>query len=200
MTDYFTADLHIGHGTVAHHRGFRTDHFAIPEHDDTIIQNIYATTQPGDTLWILGDVTGGRESDETIALELLSMSLPGRTLRLITGNHDSCHPMRTRSARRQEVFGQAFDTVQSQASLKIAGTRAILNHFCYDGDHVSRDRHEEWRPRDCGMPIIHGHTHASEPVSYSNQGTLQICVSLEAWDLKPVSKDTLTRLIQNELS
>lgn len=199
MTDYFTADLHLGHVNIAGHRGYSADHPGTVMHDDDVLDNISATLRHNDRLFILGDLTNGGIAHEDEALLTLSRSSAARgyEIHFIAGNHDTCHPMRSKAHRRLRDFSRNLDSVASAGSLKIAGQRALLHHFCYDGDHTGGDRFTQWRPRDEGAIIIHGHTHAAEPVSYSEAGTLQICVSLEAWDMKPVSKETLTDLINS---
>lgn len=192
MTDYFTADLHIGHDKVAELRGYDNAR----HHDLTIMTSLMATVKPGDNLWILGDLTNGLRNHEIATLHRLSRSLPDVKLHLVAGNHDSIHPMSSKAHRQHTAWSKVFTSIQATGTLKINGQRAILCHFPYAGDHTEEERHEQWRPRDLGAPIIHGHTHASTPVSHSPASTLQICVSLDAWGHKPVSKETLTELMK----
>lgn len=195
MTDWFTADLHLGHEAVAKLRGTTND-----EHTFMIWNNLIRTTNRGDRLYVLGDLVSGFENPnaELDRIADLSMTLDdnGVQMHVITGNHDLVHPSRSKAGRYLFDYCNVVDSVANIGTLKIAGQRAVLSHYPYDGDHKAEDRDIQWRARDLGAPIIHGHTHASEPVSWSRQGTLQICVSLDAWDMHPVSKDELARLIE----
>lgn len=191
MTDYYTADLHLGHDRVATLRGFRTTQ----QHDDTIINNLVTTTSPGDTIWVVGDVIG-HSSSEDYALSTIMANVPDRTLHLIAGNHDPVHPNSSKSHKKMSDWLTVFDTVQSQAVAKLNSGRVIVSHFPYNGDHVrtdgtTDDRFQQWRVRDLGATIIHGHTHSTEKVSRSIVGTPQICVSVDAWGFHPVSKNDL---------
>lgn len=203
MTDWYTADLHLGHDKVAHLRGFNST----AEHDKTILNNLYQAIGGGDgRLWVLGDLSVGHkhEANALNALNMLAFRHMGAiTLHLIAGNHDSVHPMSSqahkvmdRYVRSGDNYMPTFASVATMASIKIAGQRGILSHHPYDGDHTDHDRFEQWRPRDLGATIIHGHTHSTEPVSRSQRGTLQINVGLDAWNMAPVNKDTLTALVQ----
>ncbi|OLT55867.1 hypothetical protein BJF89_13855 [Corynebacterium sp. CNJ-954] len=195
MTDWFTADLHLGHEAVASIRDMSND-----EHTATIYENLVSATNSGDRLFILGDLVSGFETPEDeiqrVARLAMTMNRYNVKVHVIAGNHDCIHPKRSKAHRYLYGYSYVVDSVASAGTLKIAGQRAVLSHYPYDGDHTGEDRDIQWRARDLGAPIIHGHTHASEPVSWSRQGTLQICVSLDAWDMRPVSKDELARLIE----
>ena len=63
----------------------------------------------------------------------------------------------------------------------------LMSHYPYDGDHMAEARYDQFRLRDLGRSLFHGHTHSNERLSFSNKGTPQVNVGLDAWDLKPVS-------------
>ena len=56
----------------------------------------------------------------------------------------------------------------------------MVSHFPYSGDHSEESRYDQWRLPDFGVPIIHGHTHSSEILSHSPNGTPQINIAWEA--------------------
>ena len=193
MTDFFTADLHLCHPAVAQMRGFGT----AGEHDEQVLSNLDRDLSPGDRLFILGDLSKGSGDPEDRALELLEelRQSTAAELHLIAGNHDSVSPHRSKWIQAAEAMSPTFASVSGSGTLKIAGTRAMLSHYPYDGDHSAVDRHTQLRLRDVGAPVIHGHTHAREVLSHSAQGTPQVCVSLDAWDLRPASKEELARFL-----
>jgi calcineurin-like phosphoesterase family protein len=51
--------------------------------------------------------------------------------------------------------------------------------------------------RDCGAPIIHGHTHSPEQVSFSNEGTIQVHVGVDAWDFTPVEQGVVVQIVKD---
>ena len=178
MTDFFIADTHFFHDAVATYRGFQTTE----QHNHTIIDNIMGDTRPGDTIFFVGDVIG-RTDDADAALDLIAHNIPNRTLRLIAGNHDPVHPMCSKAHKHTPDWLKVFDSIQSQTFIKMMGHKIPVSHFPYTGESSDRhleDRHIQWRMRDLGTPIIHGHTHATDPVSTSDNGTIQICVSADA--------------------
>ena len=194
MTDFFTADLHLCHPAVAQMRGFGT----AGEHDEQVLSNLERDLSPGDRLFVLGDLSKGSGAPEDQALGMLEVLrlLTGAELHLIAGNHDSASPHRSKWFQAAAAMYPTFASVSGSGTLKIAGTRAMLSHYPYDGDHSAVDRHTQLRLRDEGAPVIHGHTHAREVLSHSAQGTPQVCVSLDAWELRPASKEELEKVLR----
>ena len=111
---------------------------------------------------------------------------------LWTGN---CHPMNGNSHMHQREYLAAFDSVQTGGMIKRDGMRILLSHFPYDGEGDMRAEHDDragqWRLRDEGNPLIHGHVHDSTRVRLSKNGTTMIHAGLDAWDFKPVTIHTL---------
>lgn len=185
---YFTADLHLGHQKVAEMRGFDST----LEHDQTVMGNIYDTLNPNDTLYILGDISLGYNPGAMLYIMALD------SVHLVSGNHDPCHPMHRDATKELERYGYYFRTIASQGTTRIDKQKIMLSHYPYAGDHTSVERDEQWRMRDLGAPIIHGHTHSTEKVSRSQRGTLQVCVSVDAWGLRPASKAEIRDIIRGE--
>lgn len=172
---YFTSDLHIGHAKVAAIRGFES-----VDHHDAWIAAKLAALQPKDQLWVLGDISSGSRRSEDDALELIRYSVgcgPRPALHLVSGNHDSCHPMHRDAHRRLRVFLEVFDSVQSAALRKAQGQDYLLSHFPYKRDR-GRPRHTQWRLADEGEWLLHGHTHGTEKVNWVDS---EIHVGLDAW-------------------
>lgn len=193
MTDYFTADLHLGHKHVAEIRGFTR----VEDHDRTIYSNLHATLKPGDRMWILGDISGGyNESQALQTLEVLATETQSE-LHLIAGNHDSIHPMHRHSEKTHTEYRSTFTSTDTIGTIRHRKDKIMLSHFPYQGDRGA-DRYPEYRLPDHRKPLIHGHTHSTQRTSQSRAGSLQICVSLDAWDLKPASRETLTKIIDQE--
>lgn len=159
MSVFFTSDLHFGHLKVAEDRGF----YSTDEHDEYVLGSLVDQTQVGDQVWILGDLTVGGRAAEDRALAMLGVALTGRSLHLIPGNHDSCHPMANRNSHnRIKSFYEVFESVQLFARRRISGQKVLLSHFPYWGDHTDEDRGVQFRLQDEGEWLLHGHTHSQE--------------------------------------
>lgn len=166
------SDPHLFHLLVS---GLRD--FATPEDFNAAFEEDWRSkVKMSDQVWLLGDLTGGGHLDEAIKL---IHSLPG-IKHLIIGNHDHCFPEHRDSHRRISQYFDAFDSVQLHARRSINGTRVLVSHFPYSGDHSIESRYDQWRLPDYGIPIVHGHTHSSDILSYSLSGTPQINIAWEA--------------------
>jgi calcineurin-like phosphoesterase family protein len=178
---YFTADTHLGHRLVSQLRGFGS----IAEHDRAVMQNLHSSLTKNDQLWLLGDVNMGNPVE---ALHML-MELPC-PIHLIAGNHDSVHAMHRDSHKYLDTYSMAFDSVQMFARRRIFGLDVLLSHFPYAADR-SEARYTQYRLRDEGKYLLHGHTHSLARWT----GLREIHVGLDAWDLKPVPLSEIEKMI-----
>ena len=181
-TVWFTSDLHISHEKVAAIRGFRFP----SEHDETIRKNWLNQVEKDDQVWVLGDLA---VHGYHAALEFLT-DLPGRK-HLILGNHDAAHPMHRNAHRFQSRYFSVFDSVQTFARRRINGGEVLLSHFPYDTDHTEVVRYTQYRLRDEGKWLLHGHTHGKE-----RRHGHQIHVGLDAWDMHLVEINCIADLIR----
>lgn len=151
MSDnFYTADTHFNHDFVAGTRGFKD----AEAHDEEIIEALNSRLTKRDTLWILGDLGMG---SLTAILEKVKR-IKG-TKRLVLGNHDTGHPMHARSHSQQRRYLEVFESVSLHEQVKIDGQKVLLSHFSYRGDHYNKERYPQWRMKDRGMPLLHGHIH-----------------------------------------
>lgn len=170
MTRYFTADPHLLHEKVAK---IRFPFSPTPQSDMlSVFMRQVDKLRRGDQLWILGDLTRGSVYDETLVLNELRAMLAEKgqmapQLHLITGNHDTCSPLHKDGWKRQGRFLEVFSSVQQYAKLRINGTNVLLSHFPYanlgDGPDREGARYLPFRLADHRVPLVHGHTHQSEP-------------------------------------
>lgn len=157
---YFTSDLHLGHRKVAALRGYGDDEAAPARHDLKVIYEWHDAVRPGDVVWILGDLSAGGSSATRRALDILG-DLPGRK-RLILGNHDPAHPGINRDAHKWwPEFARVFESFSPFARARVDGVEVALSHFPYTRDRAEA-RYLQWRLRDEGLPLLHGHTHGPE--------------------------------------
>lgn len=200
MTVFFTSDLHFGHRKVAELRGFDAEH----DHDSALAERWHETVRSGDQVWILGDLAA---SSPTYALELLR-TLPGEK-HLIAGNHDRCHPMHRDAHKHLQRYLGVFASVASAGRRRVNGQEVLLSHFPY---HRDRDevRYAQWRLRDQGVPLLHGHTHGDERLTVERAElyafgrarayeivttTPELHVGVDAWNFTPVALEQVAELL-----
>ena len=181
---FFTSDLHLFHDKVAKLRGFPD----WASHDEWLTGTWRRHVRKDAVVWVLGDLTGGGHLNE--ALHVLN-ELPGRK-RLVLGNHDPAHPLNLDAHKYMPRMLQAFEQVTVAAKVKVDGRSVMLSHFPYVGDSGPVDRHTSWRLRDEGRPLLHGHTHQTQP---SLGGDHVISVGWDAW-WRPVHLDEVTDLLR----
>lgn len=168
----YIADLHLGHEKVAGLRG----HTSVAEHDDAIMQAWRRSVPDDDTpVFILGDNSSGGAAGEERALAILA-ALPGEK-HLILGNHDRLHPLGKNARKHFAAYAEVFASVSIADQVNVAGRRVLLSHFPYEGDHDGVEaRHEQWRLRDTGRWLLHGHVHEAWRVRHR-----QINVGFDWW-------------------
>lgn len=184
MTDIlFTSDTHFSHARMATEiRGFGS----VEEHDETIIENWNSVVKRDDVVWHLGDVGMGRLDKFVSQLRRLN-----GTIHLVTGNHDECWPGLRDSFRVQRQWMGIFQSIQAYARRRVGSTTVLMSHFPYDGDHTDTDRCTQYRLRNEGAWLLHGHTHFKDQQLHGHQ----LHVGLDAWGLKPVPLSVVQHLI-----
>lgn len=210
MTTFFTSDLHFGHRLVAGLRGFGEigmymdvqDGFPVEmretkvsdedvrEHDEAIIRNWNSVVAPQDEVWVLGDLTLRAPDQAWSRVDRLH-----GWKRLVWGNHDAGFAGNRGHQKHQRDYLEHFESVHDYASVRLEGQQVMLSHFPYTGDRGA-DRAKPFRLRDEGLMILHGHTHSREQLTWSDGGTLQIHVGLDAHKLKPASEAWVMRMIR----
>lgn len=183
---FFTSDLHFGHQKVSEIRGFDTTE----AHDSRVLLTLADALTEHDQLYVLGDLVGRADAWD-YALGLMAL-VPGRK-HLILGNHDPAHPAVSKKKHGQYLREalKVFTTVAPFGTVKIGGKReAVLSHFPYRRDRDgTRPRFMQWRLRDEGALLLHGHLH--EPVR-AFPG--QVHVGWDAWK-RPVSIEDMSDAI-----
>lgn len=195
MSVYLTSDPHWGHEFVAKTRGFDS----ADEHDEALMNSYEENFRSGDTIWWLGDLAVNGHGAAVVAS---LTTKPEAQHHLIFGNHDPGHPMHRHAYRHQASYIRlGFDSTQAfarrRATIKGQRTSILLSHFPYagEGERDIPDRYTQYRLRDEGQPLIHGHTHSTEKVTRTERGTLQIHVGWDAWR-RPVRLEEVLDLIE----
>lgn len=188
MTRWWTSDSHFGHVRIIELAG--RPFASVEEMDRVMVERWNDVVRPRDEVWHLGDVALGRIAD---SLPLVGR-LHGRK-RLVIGNHDRIFAANREADRRrflaryEELFELGCSASGTTDVATPAGVVTVqVSHFPYDGDSHEHERFREFRLGDFGVPLVHGHTHARERVSFSRVGTAQLHVGVDAWDYRPVSE------------
>lgn len=187
VTDYFTADLHLGHENIIKYcdRPFS----GVEEMNAAIVANWNAIVAPDDTVHVLGDVVMGRR-EETL---LFIGQLTGHKI-LYPGNHDHCwYGHGPRALRHEAEYLEAgFEELrQGPIRTTLGGRDVLLCHLPYRGDSRGTDRYREHRPVDQGLWLLHGHIHEKW-----RQRDRMINVGVDVWDFKPVGEAILASLME----
>lgn len=197
MTTWFTADLHFGHARLLELSPGRGAAFAtVAEMNEALIANWNSVVAAEDTVWVLGDFDmHGKAASLALLPRLMGTKI------LVSANHDACWAgMRDGWKQRSRYLDAGFSAVMDFAVTKLppvgpeaSATRVLLSHFPYVGDSHDEDRHEQFRLRDEGVPLLHGHVHETFRERRTAQGTWGINVGVDHWDFRPVSAETLAK-------
>lgn len=160
----------------------------IEKHDETVISNWNSTVGKDDTVIHVGDVGLGNEDSLLSVVRRLNGHI-----HLVTGNHDRVWPGHRDARRHQRKWMEVFESVQAFTKIRISGRTILVSHFPYDGDSTRDERYTQYRFRNEGAWLIHGHIHAATRIDGR-----QVHVGMDAWDLRPVPVEVLTKLIEEE--
>lgn len=157
MTTWWTSDTHFSHANIIKYcdRPFRD----VQEMNEALIEKWNSTVAPDDVVYHLGDLALGQAIERQIAL---TARLQGRK-HLVPGNHDRIAESfegRRDAARFVPIYEDAgWSILPEWFEHSIGKHRVVVSHFPYVGDSLDEDRYRQYRPRDSGLPIIHGHVH-----------------------------------------
>lgn len=196
MSTWYTADLHLGHENIIRlcDRPFAD----AAEMNKALVENWNALVQPGDAVWVLGDVALSTKNLGVVG------DLNGEKI-LVAGNHDSCWEGHKRWRRAVQAYYDAgFAGVKTSGIVRghrlhdergylLGGPVVDMAHLPYRGDSRDEDRYAEHRPIDQGRILLCGHVHEKWRVSGR-----QINVGVDVWDYQPVHESTLLDLITKE--
>lgn len=209
---YVTSDLHVGHERIIElcERPYRD----VGEMNDALLEGINSTVGSKNTLVIVGDIVMGKLEYNMRLLRRIKAAriwlLPGNHDRFSMAFQHQGSPEIRRSKRTlwQAQYAGAWDdsrgrprTVAGVQAVKVetdvvpsawrvplAGREVMMSHYPYVGDshELKKDRYQELRPVDVGMPLVHGHVHGS----WATRGRM-FNVGVDVREFKPVSEDEI---------
>jgi len=191
MTNFYTADLHVGHRNIIDYcsRPF----VDVDEMNIALVERWNDTVAHGDTVYILGDLALGNLDD---SLAMVGM-MHGRKV-LVWGNHDRGFrgsPEKVANSARRYIEGAGLaGALHGTQRLMVGGVGVLASHFPYhdNGD----DRYVSHRPVDDGRTwLLHGHVHDRWKVRAEQR---MINVGVDVWDYAPVAEDVLAGIIDGK--
>lgn len=190
---FFISDTHFGHKNIINYSDRPFDNFE--DMDWQIVNNWNHVVGDTDVVYHLGDVAMG----DSTRWDNILKSLNGYKV-LVTGNHDRIFAGEKPRQRERwdEKYHEWFDEVYDNLTGLVLsnGTVVNLSHFPYDGDSHAEERYREYRLRDDGTILVHGHTHSHDVISRSKKDTIQIHVGVDAWSYCPVSEQQVIDMIR----
>jgi calcineurin-like phosphoesterase family protein len=119
---------------------------------------------------------------------------------LVLGNHDRGSVTQTNGwAYQREYLDAGFEAVVDYATVTLPqvkggapARKVLLSHFPYHADHKDSPRFNQFRLRDEGMWLVHGHVHGLYTVR--DRG---VNVGVDVWDFYPVQDHEVAKLIDD---
>lgn len=163
----------------------------IGHHDEMLILNWNSVVGVDDVVIHLGDVALGPWSDGLDKVERLN----GYKI-LVPGNHDRISSVESEKRRERFLpdYERVFDEIWPEVSpVKVGEYIVEVSHYPLVGDSHDGDRFTRLRGLDYGVARVHGHTHCSPDVreSFTDSGTPQLAVGVDAWDWTPVHESAV---------
>lgn len=181
---WFGSDHHLNHKRIIEfcNRPFQN----LGHMNVEIVRRHNALVQADDIYFAVGDLAMG-DFEEAMGF---AASLNGIKY-IVLGNHDRASTVFDRGRnieRYTRRYEQAGFTVlpETGVTIDLHGTRIAVCHYPYFGDHTERDRHVALRPKDEGLPLVHGHIHAERRIS----GRM-FNVGVDVNDFTPVSQEEI---------
>ncbi len=186
---FFTSDSHFWHSNIIQYcnRPFDT----VEQMNEMLIKYWNDTVGPEDTVYVLGDFSLAHRPVETILPRLNGIK------HLIAGNHDHCHPLHYKKKEekgermRKLYLDSGFKTIKLEDTIEIAGQLVKMHHMPYRHDHTKDERYANWRPKDEGGWLLHGHVH-----ELWLKKDKQINVGVDVWDFRPVPITEIEKIIK----
>lgn len=182
----FAADTHLGHLLMSQVRGFAS----IEEHNEALIRNWNEEVGADDQVILAGDAVMGTRR---LTLPLFHR-MNGRKF-LVAGNHDDCWSGHSNSWNRMAPYLEVFEVIQPYMRLTIDGQTVLVSHFPYASDRTDPPRFMQYRLRDEGNWLLHGHTHSTT----RRTSAREIHIGLDAWGLRPVSETRIIGMMRAQL-
>lgn len=166
---------------------------SVEEMNEYMVKAWNETVQPEDTVFYIGDF-----SLAIRPVELFLSRLNGIKI-LIVGNHDFCHPAHPKSKTIDKHFHWCnhykelgFSDVLQDYSLVIGSEIVLLSHMPYLNADNKSERYPQYRPKDQGQWLLHGHVHDKWKVKDK-----MINVGVDVWNFYPVALSAIKEIMND---
>ena len=187
---FFTSDLHFGHNKdfLYKPRGFDN----IEEHDDTVIENWNSVVSKDDTVYVLGDIMMGNDTENSIR----KLNRLNGNIIILLGNHDTNNKLIEYAKCRNVKFIRDTDRniVPLYAQIVKDGKWSF---YCshYPTFMTGNFLHNDHLPKKIAL---HGHSHSQDKYEYLEYGCYNI--ALDAHNNTPVLLEDIKEDLRNEFS
>lgn len=185
---WWTSDLHLGHAGILAHT--QRPYGTVESMNIDLIERWNERVGPADEVYVLGDLAMGPIVE---MLELMELCHGAKFL--VPGNHDKCwEGYRSKQKHRVDQWRSEYEAaglivLDGELEMRVGGEHVAISHFPYEGDSQERERFVDFRPRDRGAWLLHGHVHEK----WRQRGRM-INVGVDAWGGYPVADDDLVAL------
>ena len=183
MTDFFTADLHLGHKNILIYSPDRPGS-SIEEHNEILLENWNSRVGDGDNVYVLGDFFFMCSLE--VAQEWLARAR-GK-IHVIYGNHDKL----IRRERKAEILSERFEWRKDYHELKIWDEEMDLTQDII----LSHYPMLVWNKAHHGSFMLHGHCHSTLP---DDPGATRIDVGVDAQNYSPISYQEVKELMTKKV-
>ena len=179
--DGFYSDPHFFHENIIKYcnRPYK-DSFHMNE---MMIENYNKIVRKYDTILWLGDCFFTKNNDSR---KNIMSRLNGKKI-LLRGNHDD-------KISDIMLYDLGFSSVFNTHFLSEIDDHIVrFSHYPHFSDDIDSDkRHKDRRPPiECGVTLIHGHTHEKNKITNKNH----IHVGVDAWEYAPAPYDEVAKLL-----
>lgn len=150
------------------------------------------TVKDGDTVYLLGDLALNPKWVKQIFPLLKGYKI------LIPGNHDQCFEWKNRPESvanfKKKYLSWGINEIHQMLEITLKNDqKVLLSHLPYNTQEGNTydQRYQEYRPKDKGLPLLHGHLHCC----YRKYGKM-IDVGFDG-DLKLWSEDEIIELMND---
>lgn len=194
---FFESDNHVWHDAIGEYcnRPFSTTE----ECAEAMLANHNKRVKNGDTAFFVGDYWFGNRTDGR--MKEYTEALNGDKV-LILGNHDRASNTKSNGWRYQrEYLDAGFAAVVDYATVTLPqvkggapARRVLVSHYPYRADHKDTPRYNQYRLRDEGLWLIHGHVH--DLYTVRDRG-VNVGVDSPFWNFAPAQDHEIARLIDD---
>src|SRR5258708_15506074 len=185
MTIWFTSDQHFGHKNILLPTYCDRPFVDVDDMNRGLIERHNSVVKDSDEVWHIGDFSLNEKF-----VPLILPQLKGAAHHIVVGNHDGAHIRHKKyEVATKRYLDYGFKSVHQE--VRNFERKFLLNHLPYlnNGDSKHEARFPEYRPKDTGGWLLHGHVHKAWKVNKR-----MINCGVDVHDYFPVALETLLEI------